>query len=318
MMISVAMTTFNGEKYIIKQLETIRKQTCMPDEVIICDDRSKDNTVQLIKDYISSYKLTGWKIIVNQNNLGFIENFRQAVSLTSGDIIFLADQDDEWKPEKLNTLSSLMRDNLNIDVLVTSVDFIDGEGKLITPNSDAKWCKRMQKTQRGTLQQIDYMELCSGNFAPGCTLCMRRSLADEFVCFDNSWKIPHDWLISLLAARKNSCYMLFEPLINYRLHSNNTIGVAPSSVRSYDKDLQRLNDLVNRIGIGIDSSYRKQKALKDYKIYIDSRRSLYTEKTLRRLLSTLWNSIRIMNKLGGILKKDCRDILFYTGKLYKE
>ena len=93
--ISVAMTTYNGEKYIEKQLESLRLQTRKIDEVIICDDRSKDNTEKVVTDYINKYNLTGWKFIVNEKNLGFIENFKKSMRLTTGDYIFLADQDDE-------------------------------------------------------------------------------------------------------------------------------------------------------------------------------------------------------------------------------
>lgn len=77
--ISVAMTTYNGSNYIIKQLDSLKNQSRKIDELIICDDCSTDNTVELVNDYIKSNNLEGWNIYSNENNLGFINNFKQAI-----------------------------------------------------------------------------------------------------------------------------------------------------------------------------------------------------------------------------------------------
>ena len=77
--ISVAMTTYNGSKYIIKQLDSLKNQSRKIDELVICDDCSTDNTVELVNDYIKSNNLEGWNIYSNENNLGFINNFKQAI-----------------------------------------------------------------------------------------------------------------------------------------------------------------------------------------------------------------------------------------------
>lgn len=77
--ISVAMTTYNGSKYIIKQLDSLKNQSRKIDELVICDDCSTDNTVELVNDYIKSNNLEGWNIYSNENNLGFINNFKQTI-----------------------------------------------------------------------------------------------------------------------------------------------------------------------------------------------------------------------------------------------
>lgn len=145
MMISIAMTTYNGEKYIIKQLETIRKQTCMPDEVIICDDGSKDATTQLVNKYIISHDLQGWRLVINERNLGFIENFKQAIGLTHGDIIFLADQDDEWEPEKIEIMTKCVIDNPKISSLACSLSYIDQNSNSFLPKKEAVWGEMSKK-----------------------------------------------------------------------------------------------------------------------------------------------------------------------------
>lgn len=318
MKVSVAMTTYNGEKYITKQLESLLNQSMTIDEVVICDDGSNDKTLEIVEKFIAEHNLTMWQLKKNPQQLGFVENFRQAISLTNGDIVFLADQDDDWKLNKIEVLTSEMQKNPNMNVIMTSVDFIDGDGKAISLNNNNRWCKRMVNTPRGTLQRVDYIQLCSGNFAPGCTLCMRRSIADEYVNFDNKISIPHDWLICLLAARKNSCYMLFEPLINYRLHANNTIGISEKKKKSYDNDLRWLNGICNRIEMGINSDYENNEQLKNNLTYSISRKKLYENKSLKGLLKVFWNSRKAKNVTESVLKTNCRDFLFYIGRLYKE
>ena len=91
-LISIAMTSYNGEKYIREQLDSILTQTYGNFELIICDDRSKDSTVEIIKDYC--IKDSRIKLYVNEKNLGFKKNFEKAISLCKGEYIALSDQDD--------------------------------------------------------------------------------------------------------------------------------------------------------------------------------------------------------------------------------
>ncbi|MCQ2441204.1 MAG: glycosyltransferase [Clostridia bacterium] len=104
--ISVAMTSYNGEKFIKTQLSSLLKQIRKPDEVIIVDDVSTDNTVEIIKDFITENGLYDWKLTVNEENLGFKQNFKKALSLATGDIIFLCDQDDDWCEDTIASISS--------------------------------------------------------------------------------------------------------------------------------------------------------------------------------------------------------------------
>lgn len=122
-MISVAMTTYNGEKYVKEQLESILEQTKPVDEIVIMDDKSTDETVEIIKKIQEKSEV---KIIleVNKENVGYIENFRRAIKKTKGDIIFLCDQDDVWYKGKVEVMSGLM-ENGNIGVLCSKYDLID-------------------------------------------------------------------------------------------------------------------------------------------------------------------------------------------------
>jgi glycosyltransferase involved in cell wall biosynthesis len=105
MKISVIMSTYNGEKYIVEQLESILAQTFRPNEVLINDDRSTEGTVDIIENFIKSNHLENlWKISVNKESKGCARNFIEGAMCASGDIIFFSDQDDIWDKEKIELM----------------------------------------------------------------------------------------------------------------------------------------------------------------------------------------------------------------------
>ena len=109
--ISVAIAAYNGIDYISEQLDTIRTQTLPPDEVIIADDCSSDGTYEFCVDYISRYSLTGWRACQNPQNLGIHKNFRKVLAECSGEYIFSCDQDDIWKPDKIASMVSVLKEH---------------------------------------------------------------------------------------------------------------------------------------------------------------------------------------------------------------
>ena len=108
-MISVVMATYNGERFIVEQMESIRKQSLLPDEVLIFDDGSKDKTVETVEKYICDNQLKSWNIIKNKENKGYSSNFSDAMKAASGDIIFLSDQDDIWIDNKIENMVAIMK-----------------------------------------------------------------------------------------------------------------------------------------------------------------------------------------------------------------
>ena len=132
-MISVAMATYNGEKYIVEQLDSILNQTMPVDEIIIFDDKSTDLTLNILKKYQDDRI----KIYVNNENVGYIENFYRAINSCKGDYIFLADQDDVWESNKVELCMNVMDDEDTM--LVTSgFKLIDGKGEKLSNNSFSK------------------------------------------------------------------------------------------------------------------------------------------------------------------------------------
>ena len=108
MYLSVVISTYNGSKYILEQLDSIRNQTRRADEVMIIDDCSTDDTVEKINNFLKKYNLNNWKIVKNVENKGWKRNFMEGIWRSNGDLIFPCDQDDIWMPDKLQLMEAIM------------------------------------------------------------------------------------------------------------------------------------------------------------------------------------------------------------------
>ena len=122
-MISIAMATYNGEKYLREQIDSILNQTIQDFELIVCDDCSTDTTWNILLEYQSQDKRI--KCYRNEENLGFKKNFEKAIKLCTGEYIALSDQDDIWLEEKVETMIGIMNDYPQIKALASSFQFID-------------------------------------------------------------------------------------------------------------------------------------------------------------------------------------------------
>lgn len=222
-MISVAIATYNGQEFIKEQLLSILNQTMPVDEIVICDDQSSDDTVKIIQELLCD------KIYLYQNekNLGYKLNFKKALSYCKGDYIFLCDQDDIWKPNKVQTMIEIMQNHPEIKALASTYDLIDelGNEKQIDINRNYS-NKNMYKckVKDNALVKVPFERLVVENSFQGCALCVRQSINDKFHrCYTEDFY--HDWFINLLASEQNGMYFLNVPLFHYRIHSKNTIGL---------------------------------------------------------------------------------------------
>lgn len=220
--VSIAMTTYNGEKYVEKQLRSIFSQTLQPDEIIICDDCSKDRTVEITRRVVSEYQAEARvRLVENKQNLGYIRNFHQAIGMTSGEYLFLADQDDEWYPHKLKRVLEVMEET-GAEAICTGFDLIDANGDLIANPESFRIDPLILKAGPG-VTPITFHQLIFRNFVPGCTYCCTRRTAQAFLEVE-SQVLPHDYQIMFVGTLLGKVFFLNEKTIGYRLHGNNTIG----------------------------------------------------------------------------------------------
>lgn len=217
MKVSIVMTTYNGSCFLLKQLKSLMIQTKKADEVLILDDCSKDETVSIIRHFIEANGLNHWQLIVNEKNIGFNANFRKGLYESTGDIVFMCDQDDVWKADKLEKMLSIL--NEDILLLASGFDVIDAKDHVQDVNKNLIDFKIEEKG----LYKINIKNLLRNNFAQGCTMAVRRNLIN-LLKKDAMCCLEHDWSLAILAALNDGCYFYNESLTEYRIHGDNTIG----------------------------------------------------------------------------------------------
>src|SRR6266581_2981469 len=128
MRLSVAMCTYNGARFLPEQLESIAAQTRLPDELVVCDDGSKDQTVETIKAFAERAPFSV-RLEINETNLASTKNFEKAISLCKGDIVALSDQDDVWKPRKLSVLEKTLEEHPEAGYVFSDAELVDVAGR---------------------------------------------------------------------------------------------------------------------------------------------------------------------------------------------
>ena len=222
--ISVIIATYNGEKYIEKELDSIRAQSIPVNEVLIGDDCSKDNTRSIVNKYIDKYNLSSWRLIENQTNLGLSKNFFNLLSMATGDYIFIADQDDEWMNNKVESMVKIMNSDHDIMCLSSSFDIIDKNSNIIEA---PKGLTNIMSIDDGSIIDINTEDLIGHSMIRGCMMCIRKELINvilktqlpEHLSMD---LLCHDWAISIVASIVGKCKQYNKVLAHYRIHGENT------------------------------------------------------------------------------------------------
>ncbi len=235
---SIIMTTYNGEPYLIEQLDSIRKQTLQASEVLIYDDGSKDKTAEILKDYIVEYDLEEtWHFQQNEKNLGYADNFYQGIAAATGDYIFFADQDDVWLLDRVEQMVSIMQENANIQLLSSEFEpFYCGE------NAD-----NGNKTKVNTTvytEGVEFLQPKQSNIflqAPGCAMVARKTFIQEILPYWYSG-FAHDEYVWKLAWCLKGIAVLNKPTLKRRYHENN---VSMNKMRTYEKRLNYIENLVS-------------------------------------------------------------------------
>ena len=218
--ISVVLAAYNGSATILRQISSIMMQTRKPDEVIIIDDASKDDTVAIVRQFISSNCLDNWVVIQNDKNIGWKENFKLGFERATGELIFPCDQDDCWHDDKIQKMTDIMDDNPNIELLVSNYK-ICYKGTSPTENLAYLW-NQLHMSNDSSTKQIPFDEKWYYTGRPGCTYCFRT---DFFRSITDLWldDFSHDGQLWRYACLRNSLFQYNEALIDFwRYGSNST------------------------------------------------------------------------------------------------
>lgn len=221
--ISVCIATYNGEKYIKEQLDSILMQLGDEDEIIISDDHSTDSTLKII-ELLNDKRI---KIFVNNGTRGLTYNFENALKRASGDLIFLSDQDDIWNENKIRVCAEKLK---TFDVVITDCTLVDENLQILNQSYF-----KMNNSKKGFFKNIfrsSYLGSCLG---------FRKEILNDVLPFPENLKLYHDWWIGIICDFKHDVCFIEDQLMLYRRHDKN---MSTTGFKSKQKITKRIFDRV--------------------------------------------------------------------------
>jgi glycosyltransferase involved in cell wall biosynthesis len=220
-MIEILLAAYNGEKFIHQQIDSILAQTYQDWQLLIRDDQSTDNTINIIKEYVNRYSDKIRLIEDKWGHSGLARNFELLLKSSNTEYVMFCDQDDIWLPDKIeltfNAMKTAENQNPDMPVLVhTDLKVVDEQ---LNPVADSFWkFHKISPQTDGQLNKIIYR-----NIVTGCTVMINKKLKDIAMPFPPQVRL-HDWWFSVNAAKNGKIINLFDQTILYRQHSKNVVG----------------------------------------------------------------------------------------------
>tara|TARA_B100000989_G_C19527452_1_gene467699 strand:- start:1433 stop:2398 length:966 start_codon:yes stop_codon:yes gene_type:complete len=292
MRVSIAMTTFNGEKFLGNQLDSILNQSTKPDELIICDDSSSDKTLQILEDFKNKAEFLV-KIYRNEKNLGFRKNFEKAIGLCKEDLIFIADQDDFWFPNKIELMKKFISFKKECFVAINNTELTDE--KLI-PSGITK------------LNQVKKFSGNSEGFISGCCTVLKKEFLSLILPLSKN--MEYDSWIHFVAINTNSRLVNNEILQYYRRHESNTTMHLVSKL----ENINRKERYIKAFKRFFFTSQDKNRKIFNKMNYEESK--ILKKRLINFTPSSLENSSEISLKMEKFLDKKIT-AYFLIEKLYK-
>jgi glycosyltransferase involved in cell wall biosynthesis len=292
--ISIALCTYNGARYLQQQLDSIADQTLLPGELVASDDGSSDETVEILKNFSEKAPFPV-HIHINVSNLGVARNFEKCTSLCTGELIALCDQDDAWKPEKLEKLAEALNNNPEAGFVFCDAELVDEN---LTSLNRYLWDEKPNNFSQMEKQSFTHSgqlpHLLKKNMVTGACMMFRASLIPHVAPIPPSW--IHDyWIATIAAALGHRGIIVDEPLVLYRQHQDQQIGVLKGSTITklrasmsrwpslLQRDIDRAESLLNHLldrEIGQDIT----DAVEQKKQFLAARQRLLSSTQLARVV----------------------------------
>lgn len=232
--VSVAMCTYNGEPHVETQVKSVLDQTRQPDELVVCDDGSDDRTREIVREVAGESEID-LNLVQNDENLGVTANFDQAIDLTTGDYIFLSDQDDRWYRSRVKTmLQELQKPDVGLvycDANMTGPDLEEGDETIFEVLS------RYDLHRERSVEEIVKPLAIRMH---GCTMAFRAGLKPLILPIPPS--AMHDYWVYFMANAVSRAKPVNEPLMDYRRHTDaKTGGHAPVGLNRWIGGLKNIS-----------------------------------------------------------------------------
>lgn len=231
--ISVAMCTFNGAAHLQTQLETIAGQSRLPDELVISDDRSVDDSLEIVEKFAAEAPFPV-DLSVAERHLGSTRNYERVIQRCTGDVIILCDQDDVWLPHKVERIEQVFAASPDVGLAFSDAYLINVAGRR---TGNRLWdIAGFTRAQRQRMARDPFGQLMGRSIVSGCTLAFRADLRSLLIPFPPEEAAPHmrlihDRWISLVLAPASTVAVIDEPLVEYRIHPRQQVGIPRLQVR---------------------------------------------------------------------------------------
>ena len=217
-MIDILMATYNGEKYLKEQIDSILEQSYQNIKLIISDDFSKDKTIQILKEYQEQDKRV--EVFFQQENLGVVKNIEFLLNKVTSSVFMLADQDDFWMKEKIKKSYELLK-NSNSDLVFTDLEVVDKDLNTIYPSFNDYMLLTRKINKCLDNNRLNYLYNC----VTGCTICAKSKIIKDILPLPNNSKfVIHDYWIGIITSLNGKVSYLPDKTIKYRQHENNQVG----------------------------------------------------------------------------------------------
>lgn len=215
--VDILLATYNGEKFIVEQLESILRQTYKDFNLIISDDNSTDSTLKILDEYAKKdSRITLYK---QKKNLGVISNFEFLLSKVKSKYFMFSDQDDIWIEDKIEKSLNKLKET-NSDIIFTDLMVVDDKLNVLY---SSYW--ELKGLKNKILKHNSFEALYLNNYVTGCTMLMKKEIISKVLPLPKSTKyVLHDYWIALITSQSGKVEFLNEATIKYRQHKNNKVG----------------------------------------------------------------------------------------------
>lgn len=225
---SVALCTYNGAKFLQQQLQSIYEQTHAVNEIIVCDDGSTDDTLQLLRAFQEQHPQVV-QIHQNQQNLGGRKNFEKCFSLCTGDVIFFCDQDDVWHRDKVRKTVACFEEDKHCWALATDAQLIGETGEDLQKSFWESFNFLTSDTQPPVSSGLYDFVLRHHNIVAGAVLAVKKEAKPLIYPFHFPSNIWHDEWITIVLSCNGRLKLMEDKLVNYRIHGSQQAGVGKDS-----------------------------------------------------------------------------------------
>ncbi|KQQ50362.1 glycosyltransferase family 2 protein [Plantibacter sp. Leaf314] len=246
--VSVALCTYNGEAFLAEQLAGITAQTVLPREIVVSDDGSTDGTPAIVERFAAVSPIPV-RFLRNPEALGVTRNFEGAIRATVGELVVLSDQDDVWRADRIERALAAFDARPELQLVCSDARLVGADGSPLGTTLFASLSIGSEERQR--IRSGDAFDvLLRRNLVTGATVMFRREVFDAAAPFPSPW--VHDEWLSIVAASRGPIELLDEPLVDYRQHGANQIGIVEPTLRYKVSRLlqpgrQRNRDIADRM-----------------------------------------------------------------------